>query len=174
MDIDKAVKIAYNSDIVCKRGEAKMKVCPRCNTANMDTAVICKECGAHISAEAETVRSAIEKIEQQERVKAKRIRLLHKIFVPIGAVLYLAAYIFSVINTGFYFAMLIIALLAILFSWLSIHKPEAMFKLNHFTTIDNLDSVELSDFYLYSSKLGGIIIIAGMFILFLWMGFFLE
>ena len=151
-----------------------MKICPKCNTANADTAVMCKECGAHISAEAETVRSAIEKIEEQERKKAEKIRLMHKIFVPIGAALYLAAYIFSVVNIGFYFSLLIIAIIGIFFAWLGIHKPEAMFKLNHFTTIDNLDSVELSDFYLYSSKLGGIIIIAGMFILFLWMGFFLE
>lgn len=62
-----------------------------------------------------------------------------------------------------------LSLLSIGLGYLNIFHPEVLFKIKYFTEVKNVEYVEPSDLYLYSSRFTGILLlllVAGIFILF--------
>ena len=90
----------------------------------------------------------------RDETKHKTKMLVHNILLPIISCLYIYLYIKAVSNNE-PLEVTFIAVLLPLLAYMGIHHPRGMFILGHLFTIDNIEDVELSDWYIISSKIGG-------------------
>lgn len=144
-----------------------MKLCPKCNSANKDNAVMCKYCGFSLtSANLEVYQSHLDEINKLKEKSHKRNMLLHHCLLVTAGLLYLYLYIKAIPKGGF-FKVTFLAVLLPLLAYLGIHHPRVLFTIGHLFTIDNIDDVELSDWYIFGNKAGGLLLIILAFALLL-------
>jgi hypothetical protein len=140
-----------------KQGGIKLKICPKCNTANNDNTFQCRDCGYSLSEiNIEKHRNYVEEIAERDEKKHRLKMRIHNIILPIIGVFYIYFYIKALSKVGF-IELTFMAVLFPILSYMGIHHPRAMFVLKHLFTINNIDDVELSDWYIISSKIGGCI-----------------
>lgn len=142
-----------------------MKICPKCNCANENDRIICKECSNSISMVKNDNSDYVEAINKKEEKKHKLRKRLHLIFIPLLGLIYVYLYIKALIYISFLETTFIGVFFPVL-AYINIHNPKLLFILGHIFTIDNIDEVELSDFYILSSKIGGIVLLVIAFVFF--------
>ena len=147
-----------------------MKICPKCNCANENDSIICKDCSNLISKVKADSIDYIEAINKKEERKHKFRKRLHMILIPLLGIIYVYLYINSLNYISFIEATFIGVLFPVL-AYINIHNPKLLFILRHIFTIDNIDEVELSDFYIVCTKIGGIVLLVIAFVLFTGMVF---
>jgi amino acid permease len=141
-----------------------MKICPKCNTGNDDNSIYCKDCGFSIFKIICDQQDYIEELEKRKEEKHKRKMLIHNILLSFLGIVYIYIYI-KILQSEFTFSSIFIGILLPLMSYLQIHHPRLLFIIGHFLTIDNIDEVELSDWYIFSTKLGGYLCLAAAFVI---------
>jgi len=130
---------------------AQMKICPKCNTGNGEKAIQCKDCGYFLNkVSVDSHKKYIEKITEIEETKHRRKMLIHNITLPIIGVVYIYFLVKS-LQDEFSLSIIFAAILLPLLSYVQIHHPRALFVMKHIFTIDNIDDVELSDWYIFGS-----------------------
>jgi hypothetical protein len=135
-----------------------LKICPECSTGNNDNALQCKDCGYSLSeTNIEKHRNYVEEIAERDEKKHRFMMRIHNIVLPIIGVLYIYFYIRALSKVGFIELTFMAVLLPVL-SYVSIHHPRLLFVFRHFFAINNIEEVELSDIYIFCSKIGGLII----------------
>jgi ribosomal protein L40E len=140
-----------------KREVIKLKICPKCNTGNNDNDIQCKDCGYSLSDTIiEKHRNYLEEITERDEKRHRLKMRIHNIVLLIIGGFYIYFYIKALSKVGF-IELTFIAVLFPILSYMGIHHPRTMFVISHIFTIENIDNVELSDWYLISSKIGGYI-----------------
>ena len=142
-----------------------MKYCHRCGTQNENTQLFCQGCGKPLqkNAREKSMKMAQAETELQEK---REIRREKRGYFLLGGMYALHLILgFILIITGKAREMdvgalpvLLIMLLFPGFGYLSVYKPEILFKIQHLFSIRDLDQAEPSDWYIFSSKIGGIVI----------------
>lgn len=134
-----------------------MKICPKCNTGNSDNALKCKECEAYIGKiEVKESSQIINEFNMKEE-RRERIKQITKILsIAIVVASYVLFFIIASSKEDF-FLVFLCSIVCEIIGYLNTFYPEALFKLKYFTVIDNIEDVEPSDLYLFSSKLAGIL-----------------
>lgn len=140
-----------------------MKICPYCQSQNPDSAVLCTECMKSIGGIAPEPERYKEDIvarflEKEERREKRHDFLLHFAIIAYY-IICVPVYILLIIADGPFFPVIFITALLSLGYYLCIFKPKFLFMLEHRTTIDNIDDVELSDWYFLSSKICGFLML---------------
>jgi hypothetical protein len=137
----------------------KMKICPKCNTGNNNNSINCKDCGMKLSGKCIVDESKIiDEFNLKDERYQNRSRILRRVSLVIISITYLVLYILS-IPKGEFFALTFMAVICPTIGYLNIFHPKVLFILGHIFTIENPDDIELTDFYLFTSKISGIIII---------------
>ncbi len=142
-----------------------MKICPKCNCVNENDRIFCKECSNSISKVKIDNGDYVEAIYKKEERKHTLRKRLHIIFIPILGLIYVYLYI-KALNYISFLETTFIGVFFPVLAYINIHNPKLLFILGHIFTIDNIDEVELSDFYILSSKIGGIVLLVIAFVLF--------
>lgn len=134
-----------------------MKICPECNSGNNDKSLQCKDCGRTLlDTKIEESQDYVQKILDREEKTHKRNMLIHTILLLLVAPLYLYLFSKAISNIGVVFPVFT-TLVFLLPSYFYIHKPRVFFVISHIFTIENIDKVELTDWYIFTSKLAGVI-----------------
>lgn len=136
-----------------------MKICPKCNTGNDNHAIQCKDCGASISQTGITQQNFVEERSAGEEKRHRRKMLVHNIVLPVLGIAYVSLYI-KALSKANPFQVTLIAVVLPLIAYLNIHHPRVLFVIRNIFTIDNIDDVELSDWYVIGTKISGYICIA--------------
>ncbi len=136
-----------------------MKICPFCQSQNPDSAVLCTECMNSIGGikpepenHSDEILNAL--LRKEER-KEKRQIIIERIALIIYFAVSILAYLFVIINKGAFYPLIFVTLLFGLMYYLCVFKPRFLFMLEHISCIDNIDDVEISDWYFISNKIGG-------------------
>jgi len=141
-----------------------MKICPYCQSQNPDSAVLCTECMKSIGGIAPEPESYTEdilaKFFKKEERREKRHNFLMYFALVIYYVICVPIYILLIISDGPFFPLILITVFLSIGYYLCIFKPRFLFMLEHISTIDNIDDVELSDWYFLSCKIGGFLMLA--------------
>lgn len=141
-----------------------MKKCPKCGEENLSTAQICQKCAAPLGDVPESKADSeyfFEKINKREKF-GKVIKLL---LVPLYYIVYFIFYIKCVLIEGSTAGPLLIAVFFPIVYLLLMFKADSLFRFNHMFDIDNVEKVELSDWYYLSSKISACIVLAlGLFL----------
>ena len=136
-----------------------MKTCPKCHTDHADNAVHCVICGASLEKVDKNTDAGeyVEEYLNSEEQKEKRKRRISYLALGIFTVLYIALSVVYFVQQGMkeIFAVFFTYILCAIVFVLSAIYPKAMFILEHFTMIENIDDVELSTWYYISSKIAG-------------------
>ena len=135
-----------------------MKICPKCKAENPDAAVSCGECLSPFTGAEPTVRTDSEAFFLREEKRQRRRKTLALLPIPAYYVAYIA---FSVkyILDGSWFAELLFPLLFPILYYLMMFKAEWLFKLEHFLDIDNIDNVDISDWYFMGNRIGAVLLL---------------
>ena len=144
-----------------------MKICPWCQTQNPDSAVLCVECMNSIGGIAPEPKdyseNFINDFFKKEEICDRRHSFFLKLVMLFYCIICIPVYVLIAINNGPFFLVVIITLFFLTGYYLCVFKAEFLFKLNHFTCIDNIDDVEISDYYFLSNKIGGfLMLVAGI------------
>lgn len=143
-----------------------MKICERCGFENYGEVPSCGKCGAslmHIK-KTEDGDQAEAFFVRQER-KEKRQRMINMLLIPLYYLIYIPFYILCIRCEEESFGVLFFPLLFPILYYLLNFKAEWLFKIDHMHLIDNLDQVEISDYYYITSKIGAYLLLAaGVFI----------
>jgi ribosomal protein L40E len=143
-----------------------MKICEKCGFENYGEVSSCNKCGTsllHIE-KTEDSGQAEAFFMRQER-KEKRQRILKLLLIPLYYLIYLPFYILCIRCQEESFGVLFLPLLFPILYYLLSFKAEWLFKMEHMHQIDNLDKVEISDYYYMTSQIGAYLLLAaGMFI----------
>lgn len=131
-----------------------MKICPKCNTGNSDNAFQCRDCGFSLSREIVNSRDYVGEISAREEKQHKFRMLLHIILLPVLGALYVFLYV-KALSRGEILETTFVAVLLPLIAYVNIHHPKEVFMLTHILTINNVDDVELSDWYMAGTKISG-------------------
>ncbi len=144
-----------------------MRICHKCGLENPDSAKSCERCFSVLlnSASQSDEKRLAEFFEKQEK-KERRNQIFKTIPIPVYVLIYLPVYIKCVLlNTDYIFSLLFFLLFPTVGYYLLAFKAEALFKLQHIFHIDNIDDVEVSDWYIFSSLIAGIsLLIIGLFV----------
>ncbi len=134
-----------------------MKICPKCNTGNNDTAVICSECMKSLKDVTVENEEISEKFWEREEKRERCRRVFRIAVIPVYYAVYITFYILTVRLERGPAWVLLIPLFFPLFYWLCVEKAEWVFKLEHMLHIDNIDDARPSDWYLMTTKISGYI-----------------
>jgi len=128
-----------------------MKICPKCNSGNDANALQCKDCGCSIS---KVSANSLEDYIQQKEKKHRRKMLIQNTILLIVGIFYIY-FLIRGLQVEFSLEILFAGILLPFLAYMGIYRPRAIFVMNHFLTIDNIDDVELSSLYVFCSKVGG-------------------
>lgn len=144
-----------------------MKICRNCGFENPDTVQSCERCCSTLFNEAvvpdkEILDAFFEKQEQKE----KRHKILKTIPIPLYVLIYIPVLIkCTLIDSESFLSLLFFLLFPTIGYYLLAFKAEALFKLQHVFHIDNIDDVEVSDWYIFSSLIAGFLLLGlGIFV----------
>jgi len=143
-----------------------MKICPNCQTGNGDGALRCKDCGASlVKVKAQSGEEIVRKeLELQERRERRQKNALWIAFGSAGA-LYLAGFVWAAIAGGITFPMVLLAVFLPVMAYVSLFHPVALFRFEHMFTIRDVETAEPSDWYIFTSRLSGFLILGmGIFV----------
>lgn len=136
-----------------------MKICPYCQSQNPDSAVLCTECMNSIGGikpEPENYSDEIvNKIFEKEERKEKCQSIIQYIALIIYFVVCISAYISLIVHNGPFYPLIFVTLILGLGYYLCVFKPRFLFMLEHISCIDNIDDVDISDWYFISNKISG-------------------
>lgn len=142
-----------------------MKICPKCGMNNKDDAKLCMECSASLHCINVKEACNTEEFFACEERKDRRKKRIHLLMIPLYYVIYITFFVLCLLKTTESIVLLLIPLLFPALYYLSIFHPDAIFRFQHMFDISNLEDVEPSDWYYFSSKLGGyLILVLGLFI----------
>lgn len=144
-----------------------MKICHKCGLENPDSAKSCEHCfSVLLNSVSVSDEKALEEFFEKEEKKEKRHSVLKTLPVPIYLIIYLPIYIKCILLDGAcFFSLLLFMLFPILSYYLLAFKAETLFKLQHIFDISNIDDVEVSDWYIFSSLIAGILfLVIGLFV----------
>lgn len=140
-----------------------MKICKRCKTENDNSASLCSKCFARLD-ETENVQAdggyAEEYFKRAER-REKIIKALEWAAVPLYYVIF-AVIGFCRRNDGFgldtnmWLALTVVPVVYILLMFCG----EGLFRISHIFSIDNIDEVNVSEWYQISCKISAIAVLA--------------
>ena len=138
-----------------------MKICQQCKFENPDSEAVCQKCYASLSGvessdSSEITEEFFAKIERKDKIT----KFIHTALIPLYYLICLPLSVRFYLKIKTAGVLFLIFLFLPLLYWFSIFKPEAMFYLQHMFEIDNIDEVEISDWYYTSSRIGGYIILA--------------
>ena len=138
-----------------------MKICPECSFENPDTESVCQKCYASLSDiyssdSSEKTEEFFAKIERKEKI----LKFIHIALIPLYYAICLPLSVMCYLKIKTAGVLFLIFLFLPLLYYFSIFKPEAIFYLQHMFEIDNIDEVEISDWYYISSRFGGYLILA--------------
>lgn len=87
--------------------------------------------------------------------------ILRRIIIAGTAVIFVVLYVMALIKQGGEIFLVLTLLMLLLpgLGYLSLFWPRTLFRLQHWTTISNIDDVELSSWYLATSRIGGILLL---------------
>lgn len=129
-----------------------MKICPKCGFENVDADTFCAKCSAALLGQSVQQGESGDFFQREER-REKIKRWTRLSLIPLYYLIYLPFYVGAVKIDRELWLMLGLPLLIPLLYYLFYFKPETMFRLQHLFEIDNLDEVQVSDWYLFTSKL---------------------
>ncbi len=137
-----------------------MKKCPKCGTMNFDNLTLCENCSAYINDVEPDSTNVIEEIMIKEEKNEKFWRFFHTMLAVIYYAVYIPLFVIC-FRKSTHTPIFVLLLPAIfpLFYYLSVFKADTMFKLSHIFQIDNIEDVNVSDWYYFTSKIGGYIIL---------------
>ncbi len=147
-----------------------MKYCHRCGTGNPENQMFCQGCGRPMQKNAREVslKMAREESTRQEKKETRRQKIGHCLLAGMYALhilLMLCACIFGNVQLVGVLPALGVTLIFPGLGYAGLYHPEWIFKLEHLFTIQNLDEVEVSDFYRFCSAVGGVLVWAGGIVL---------
>lgn len=132
-----------------------MKICQKCSTGNENNALHCKDCGHSLSkAIIEEDRDYVKEMMERQDKRHRHQMRIHGIALGILGLIDIFFYIMALMK-GQIFIPTVMLLLFPLLSYLHLYQPRLLFSLRHFATIDNLEDVELSNWYVLNCKIGG-------------------
>ena len=142
-----------------------MKYCHRCGTENENDLLFCQGCGKPLqkNAREKSVKMAQDETNAQERKETRRQKAgywlmggMYVLYFILGTILIVTGKA-QEMDVG----TLPVVLLMLFFpgfGYLSLYKPEIMFKLQHLLSIRDVDQAEPSDWYIISNQIGGVIL----------------
>lgn len=140
-----------------------MKKCPKCGEENLSTSSVCQKCAAPLTDVPDSKADSehyFEKINKREKF-GKIIKL---VLVPLYYIVYLIFYIKCVLTDKSTAAPLCVPIFFPIVYLLLMFKADSLFRFNHMFDIDNVEKVELSDWYYLSSKISACLVLAlGLF-----------
>lgn len=142
-----------------------MKICSQCGFENSNSEAVCQKCYASLSEveasdSSEKTKEFFAKIERKEKI----LKFIHIALIPLYYAVCLPLSVMCYLKIKTAGVLFLVFLFLPLLYWFSIFKPEAMFYLQHMFEIDNIDDVEISDWYYTSSRIGGyLILVFGIF-----------
>lgn len=144
-----------------------MKICPYCQTQNPDGAVLCTECmqsiGDVVPVREDGAESVVNEFFEKEEKRDKLKAFLWQLPILLYYVIYIPLYILTVKKDSELFGVMLLPLLFGGLYYLLVFKAEFLFKFNHMFDIDNIDEVHVSDMYVFSSKISGVVmLVAGL------------
>ena len=142
-----------------------MKYCHRCGTKNESDLLFCQGCGMPLQKNAReaSMKMAQDETSAQERKEICRQKTGYWLLGGMYALHFILGIILIVTGKAREMDVggLPVVLLMLFFpglGYLSVYKPEILFKLQHLFSIRDLDQAEPSDWYIISNKIGGIVL----------------
>lgn len=145
-----------------------MKICDKCGFENPDSAKSCEQCcNLLLDCDSESSENILEEIFVKQEKAEKKKRILKRIPVFVYSLIYIPIYIKCLIaDSECFFSLLFFLFFPLLGYCLLAFKAEALFKFQHILHIDNIDDVEVSDWYVFSSFIAGILLLSmGLFVI---------
>lgn len=145
-----------------------MKICPKCNTGNGDSALQCKDCGTYIGVTKVTNDSKIIDDFNRKEKRKETIKLISKILsFVIAVVSYILFFAKASLKEDF-LQVAFMSLLLISMGYFVFFHAEVAFKMKYSFIVQDINNVEPSDLYLLFSRLSGIVLfLIGIFLLFI-------
>ena len=144
-----------------------MRICHKCGFENPDSSKSCEHCfSVLLNSVSQSDEKLLEKFFEKQERKERKNKIFKTIPLPVYALIYLPIYIKCVLlDSECLSSLLFFLLFPIIGYYLLAFKAEALFKLQHIFQIDNIDDVEVSDWYIFSSLIAGILLlIIGLFV----------
>ena len=135
-----------------------MKICPKCGWENVDTAASCSECFSPFTGAESAIETDSEAFFQRVETKQRRRRLLALLVIPFYYIIYIILSI-KYIADGSWFGALLFPLLFPVFYYLMMFKADLLFKFQHMLQIDNINDVDISEWYYMGNKIGAVLLI---------------
>ncbi len=138
-----------------------MKICPKCECANVDTATLCKECGSPFRGQDREDYEKRVAAEDALRQRKERRREIVKWSAAAGAgAIALAVTVAGfVLRGGWFFQFFCIGWFIIGMGVVQLIFPDAVFRFRHMFDIANIDDVRPSDFYYITTAIGAVALI---------------
>lgn len=137
-------------------GDFAMKICQHCGSMNSEQKTLCSSCGGQLSGDSTQGKKFMNDFFQKEERKEKRKLLFQKVVLLLYFFITVPIFILCVIREPQLWWLLLLceALFGGMY-YLSVLKPKALFFLEHCMHVDNIESVEPSEWYYISNKIGG-------------------
>lgn len=125
-----------------------MIVCKKCNTANVESAVSCKDCGAPLANyEAQGYEKRIEKVEISREKKIKRKKLIKLILSIIYLLSITGLVLMNIVFHKGSITLIVSTIAFILAGYICINKPELIFIITHLFSVRDVSGEDMSDMY---------------------------
>ena len=135
-----------------------MKICPKCGADNPNTATFCSECLFPFIDTKPTIETDSEIFFRQEEKRQRHRKTLALLVIPIYYIVYISFSIKYIMDGSWFCALLFPLIFPILY-YLMMFKADCLFKLEHILDIDNIDNVNISDWYYMGNKIGAALLI---------------
>ncbi len=162
LSIDRNFCFCYTD---ARKGGDFMKYCDRCGTRNEKRQLFCQGCGKPLKKNARKESQAMAEQETALQLEKERKRNIRGYCLLAGMYLLHFALGIALIITGKAreadISSLSVVLMMLLFpgaGYLSLYKPDLMFKIQHFFSLRDVEHAEPSDWYIASTQLGGVLL----------------
>lgn len=160
--IDRGLFLCYID--IAKEGDP-MKYCDRCGARNEKHQLFCQGCGKPLQKNARQSSQKMAEQEtalQMEKERKRKIRgyclltCMYLLHVALGVALIISGKAREADISAL--PILIMMLFFPGAGYLSLYKPELMFKIQHFFSLRDVEQAEPSDWYMASTQLGGVLL----------------